>query len=293
MLGTELCKVLAADHEVAGLDIIRSQVSGRRSQVFYEGDITDPDRVDEVIEEARPDLVIHAAAWTDVDGCENDPDKAYAVNTDGTYNLVKSAGKRDIPFLLISTDFVFEGEKGTPYDEGEEGSPLSVYGKSKWRAEQLVKRALSRFAIVRTSWLYGAGGRNFVDTVIAKAKSGEALRVVNDQVGSPTYAGDLAKALKDLIAAVDGFSGEVYHISNSGQCSWYDFACRALEEAGVDAEVSEITSAELDRPAPRPKFSVMSTEKFSGIVGRKMRPWEDALREYINDWYGGSGDTSA
>ena len=178
MLGTELCKAFEADHRIAGMDVVRPQFTVCKLQAFYEASITDIERVREVFDKEKPELVIHAAAWTDVDGCENDPEKAYEINTAGTCNIAEASG-REIPIIFISTDFIFDGGKGTPYTESDIGRPLSVYGKTKWDAEEILKQDVPRYLIVRTSWLYGENGRNFVTAVLAKGKTEKHLKIVN------------------------------------------------------------------------------------------------------------------
>lgn len=285
MLGTELCGVLGAEHEIGGIDLVAPSVQCSMSDVFYEADITDAGKIKGIFDKERPDLVIHAAAWTDVDGCEKDPEKAYAVNAEGTKSIVKAAAGEGIPVVLVSTDFVFDGEKQSPYTEEDAAKPLSVYGKTKWEAEEAVKNGLSRYAVVRTSWLFGRNGKNFVNTIIEKSRTEKKLRIVNDQVGSPTYAKDLARALERLIETVGVPGKEMFHVSNSGQCSWFDFAREILsdvkETAGV--KVEPVTSSELARPAPRPGFSVLDNSKFQKTTEYEMRSWEDALKEYVDN----------
>ena len=256
--------------------------------MFYEASIEDPAAVKKIFDREKPEVVIHAAAWTDVDGCEEDPEKAYSVNTEGTRNIAEAAREAGSPVIFLSTDFVFNGKKSTPYTEEDTPDPLGIYGKTKGEAEKVLFELLADHVIVRTSWLYGSGGRNFVDTIIMKATDGEHLKVVNDQVGSPTYAKDLAGALKELITSA-GLSGrKTFHISNSGWCSWYDLALRALAEAkGTgSAGVEPVTSVELKRPASRPLFSVLDNSRFNEATGHRMRFWQEALAEYIRERYG-------
>ena len=298
MLGTELCEVLAKDHEVVGIDISKHYALNAMRYAFYEADITDSARIEEVFRLARPELVIHTAAWTDVDGCEKNPAKAYAVNAEGTKNIMFAMRHACLParqapcaLLYISTDFVFDGNKTNAYVETDSVGPLSIYGKSKLEGEKAIVGARLiaplRYAIVRTSWLFGTHGKNFVDTIIGKvgARLIAPLQVVNDQVGSPTYAKDLAEALSKLIAAPGALDGETYHLSNSGFCSWYDFAGKIFLEIGVSdtVTVKPIKSSELARPAARPKFSVLDNGKFVRATGHKMRPWQDALKAYLSE----------
>ncbi|MFC1644280.1 dTDP-4-dehydrorhamnose reductase [Candidatus Omnitrophota bacterium] len=289
MLGTELCEVFARENEIVGVDVIApSDASGRR-QVFYEASITDPDRIKEVFDKEKPELVIHAAAWTDVDGCERDPDKAYEVNALGTENVARASARTGkAPVIFISTDFVFDGEKGAPYTEEDEPCQINVYGRTKRAAEEVLERAQTDYAIVRTGWLYGKNGKNFVDTVIAKGKAEGHLRVVDDQAGSPTYTKDLARALKELVLSLNKFEKGIFHVSNSGRCSWYDFALEIFADVeNMDkVAVEAITSRELDRPAQRPRFSVLDNSRFQNLTGHRLRPWQEALADYISEHYG-------
>lgn len=283
MLGTELCAVLEPKHEVIGVDLAESQVISHRPRLFYKGNITDTEFISNVFEKEQPDIVIHAAAWTDVDGCEKDPQKADEANVKATRCLAEAAREQGIPVVLLSTDFVFDGDKKGPYTEKDKENPISVYGNSKFKAEKALKEILENSAIVRTSWLYGANGKNFVDTIITKAKTDKKLRVVGDQVGTPTCARDLSLALKYFVEKEEIKGKETYHVSNSGKCSWYAFAQEIIKIADIeDVEIEEITSAQLARPAKRPSFSVMDNSKFCYFTGHKMRSWQEALREYIN-----------
>jgi dTDP-4-dehydrorhamnose reductase len=283
MLGTDLCEVLGEAHEVDGMDLKDPSPGAGRPQDFYLADMTDQAAVEKVFSTARPELVIHTAAWTDVDGCELDPEKAGRMNTDGTRVVAEAAEKYGAAVILISTDFVFDGRKSAPYNVDDEVSPINVYGRTKLDAEEAVKSAVSRYAIVRTSWLYGRNGRNFVDTIIAKGREKGRLSVVDDQVGSPTYTVDLARALKALAESMYVEGQETFHVSNSGRCSWYGFAVRAVAEAGLhrDVAVDPIKFDALDRPARRPAFSVLDNTNFQAATGYAMRAWEDALKEFL------------
>jgi len=284
MLGREICKCFINSYKIIGLDIVNSQDTECRPQIFHEADITCPETIKKVFNKEKPDIVIHTAAWTDVDGCEGEPDKAYKVNTDGTSNVAKLVTSGKTPLIFISTDFVFDGEKRLPYTETDSARPLSVYGKSKWEAEKALQSIVNKYAIVRTSWLYGKGGKNFVDTVIAKGKTQGYLKVVNDQVGCPTYAKDLAGALKVIVENI-GISGEeIYHIANRGSCSWYEFASQILKNARLKkVTITPITSMELARPAARPAYSVLDNKKFITASRYKMRRWQEAVAEYIKE----------
>ena len=287
MLGTCLSEALRADHELIGIDVVRVKGRGSRVKRFYEASITDLQQIRDIFDKEKPDLVIHAAAWTDVDGCEKDPEKAYEINTDGTRNIAEASGKKDIPVIFISTDFVFDGKKGEPYIESDAGRPLGVYGRTKWQAEKILKNILTYYVIVRTSGLYGQNGGNFVDTIVRRAKAENRLRVVKDQIGSPTYAKDLTRALKEFIGIPGGFGQRVFHVSNSGWCSRYDLALRILDEIRIKEKVvvEPILSAELTGAAPRPAFSALDSSAFQEITGHRMRSWEEALADYIRERY--------
>jgi len=309
MLGVDLCQELAESYELYGLDVRRVQpapagVKGRpggpgspahetaggagRVQGFFECDITDAKKIRDVISNVKPDVVIHAAAMTDVDGCELDKEKAYRINTDGTANVALACKESGAVLIYISTDFVFDGKKRTPYKETDETTPLSVYGDSKLKGEEAVKKDPGRYFILRTSWLYGKHGKNFVDTIAGKAKTEKVLKVVDDQVGSPTYTVDLAEAICALINKVTSHKSQVtskdcgiYHVSNSGSVSWYEYAKEILKLAGSGTKVIPISSKELNAPAKRPAMSVLDNSKFIEFAGYKLRNWKDALKEYL------------
>ena len=240
-------------------------------------DVTSLNDTVKKIKEIKPDIVIHAAAFTNVDLCESEPEKAYLVNGIGTRNAAMACEETKCPILYISSDYVFDGAKGTPYNEWDEPNPVSVYGLSKLMGERFVSTLTNRFYIVRTSWLYGPDGKNFVDTVIRLLSEKESLQVVHDQHGSPTYTVDLAKKIRELLGRGYG----TYHITNTGSCTWYDFAVMIASKKGIKKPISPITSEEFNRPAKRPPYSVLANTllKLEGI--REARHWEEALQEYL------------
>lgn len=266
-LGSELVDLLSKDNEVYGFD-------------FEEMDITDKNCVIEIISEIAPDIVIHCAAFVDADGCETNIKDAFNVNTIGSGNVAIASKITKSTMVYISSDYVFDGEKNSPYLEYDIPNPISVYGISKYAGEQIVRHYLEKFFIVRTAWLYRRVGKNFVNTIINLAKDKKELKVVNDQVGSPTYVPDLAKAISTLIST--DYYG-IYHITNSGKVSWYEFTKKILKYADIkDVKVSPISSEELNRPAPRPKYSVLGSYNLEKKKIYKMRNWELALKDFFN-----------
>ena len=286
MLGIDLCEELRKCYNVAGVDLVRSPQSAVRS--FRKGDITDRRGIERIISEIKPDVVIHTAAMTDVDGCELDKAKAYKINADGTENVALACKKIDAILIYISTDFVFDGKKKGPYKEGDKTNPISVYGDSKLKGEEAIKKVLKKYFILRTGWLYGRHGRNFVENILEKAKREKVLRIVNDQVGSPTYTKDLAKALGVLVDKIlttynlQLTTYGIYHVSNSGSVSWYRYAKEILRLVKSKTPVTPISSEELARPALRPAMSVLDNSKFGRFAEFKMRHWKDALKEYLH-----------
>ena len=247
-------------------------------------DVTDGDTVLAAILRAAPDVVVHTAAWTDVDGCEGDPDRAFAVNAHGTRAVALACRAAGAACCYISTDYVFDGTKAGPYLEEDRPNPLSVYGASKLAGEAAVLASLDRFWIVRTSWLYGPGGRHFVRAILDKARAGDPLRVVDDQIGAPTSTRDVAEALVTLVATT---AYGTYHLTNAGACAWYDFALKILQLAGLDATpVKAISSSELDRPARRPANSRLRNSRWEALGQPPLRPWDEALQAYFRAEHG-------
>lgn len=279
MLGTELCRVLSANNEILGIGCTPAVLSPSSIQVLA-ADITQPDVITQAICDFHPDIVIHAAAYTDVDGCELNPDKAYLVNGIGTKNVAIACKKCGAKLVYISTDYVFDGEKTSPYNEDDVPNPINVYGQSKLEGEKYVVSLLDRWFIVRTAWLFGKHGKNFVTTISQLAQREDELKVVNDQVGCPTYCVDLAKEISRLIATEEY---GIYHITNKGYCSRYEFACDIVKLAGYFVKVIPITSRDLGRPASRPHNSVLAHHRLQHTIGDNIPAWQDALKRYIND----------
>jgi dTDP-4-dehydrorhamnose reductase len=263
-LGTALQAILIRD-ELLRLDL-------------PECDVTDPACVIDTVVEFHPDAVIHAAAMTDVEGCERNPELAFRVNTLGTQNLALACVRSGAAMIHISTNDVFDGRLGRPYYEWDIPSPQSVYAQSKAAAEFYVRTLLTRFYIVRTAWLYARGGNNFVTKIISAADQRGALKVVTDEVSTPTYAPDLAEAIARL-GRTDYYG--VFHFTNSGSCSRYDWARKILDLSGrAQVAVEPITSDQWQRAAPPPLYTPLVN--FTGAaLGITLRPWEEALREYF------------
>jgi dTDP-4-dehydrorhamnose reductase len=266
-LGSDLLRVLSPHHEVTGFS-------------HQELPVENIEAVLKKVFDVKPDLVVHAAAYTYVDDCEKNPEKAYLINALGTRNVVLASQKVRAKLLYISTDYIFDGEKKKPYFEFDPPNPLSVYGKSKLAGEWFVQNLLNEFYIVRTSWLYGLNGRNFVKTIFELAENKPFLEVVEDQVGSPTYTLDLAKKIAEIIES-DYFG--VYHITNQGYCSWFDFARKILKLSGVNKEVKPVKTEDFPRPAKRPKFSVLENFVLKNSGFSLLRNWEEALLDFLTE----------
>lgn len=268
MLGHDLVRRLSPDHDVFGKDI-------------DEFDITSPADCRDIIGTIGPEWVINAAAYTDVDGCEADRDLCFAVNAEGVKNVALCCRKEGIRIVHFSTDYVFDGTKGSPYLEGDVTNPINVYGESKLQGERYLRELSDHFILVRTAWLYGRNGKNFVRTILEKAKNFKTLDVVTDQVGSPTWTRDLSGAVKVLL---DGGHEGIFHLTNRGKCSWFDYTLKILQYAELkDVEVRPITSEKLTRRALRPGYSVLSSRKFSGLTNKTMRYWQIALSDFISE----------
>lgn len=266
MLGSDLCEVLASRHDVAGVDI-------------EDVDITMRDETRELVTKIAPNCVVHCAAYTDVDRSESEPDKAFLVNAQGTGNVALGCRDAGSTMVYISTDYVFDGRAKRPYREDDTPSPLGVYGASKLEGEKRVRETVPEHFIVRTSWLFGLHGRNFVDTIIRLGQDRDTLEVVNDQVGSPTFTRDLSRGLASVVGSNEFGT---YHACNDGTCSWLDFAQEILRAWGnAKTKVLPIDSAKLGRPAKRPAMSVLDTSLFQSTFGFSMPHWKDALAEYL------------
>jgi len=263
MLGKALMRQWKKD-EVTGLGSV-------------DADIRSPEQVAKIVRDSRPDWIILSAAYTDVDGCESNTDIAAAANTQGSINIAEAARDVGAKLLFISTDYVFDGKKTTPYEADDPRDPINVYGKTKADAEVGILKILPDACIVRTSWLFGPWGKCFPDTILKLAATRPELDVVDDQRGSPTYTFDLADA---VIALCRASAKGIVHVTNSGVCSWYEFASEVVRQAGAKTVVRPTTSDRFVRPAPRPAYSVLSSVSLNAH-GIHMRHWEKTLPDYL------------
>ena len=263
MLGQDVVRAArAANHEVVAL-------------AREELDVAHPRAVHETIGRERPNAVVNCAAWTDVDGAEADERAATDVNGYAAGDVAEAAAAVGAAIVHPSTDYVFDGESARPYVESDPVNPVNAYGRSKLAGEHSVAAANPRHFVVRSSWLFGAGGRNFVETMLGLASSGGPVLVVRDQVGCPTFTGHLAEALVRLL---DGESYGLHHIAAAGECSWFEFANEIFDRAGVETRAMSCTTDEFPRPARRPAYSVLRTERDYGF---ELPPWQDGLASYL------------
>jgi dTDP-4-dehydrorhamnose reductase len=252
------------------------EVTGLNSR---DADICDAGQVQSVVARTRPDWIVLAAAYTDVDGCETHQELAFAVNRDGAVNVARAAKRTGAGLLFLSSDYVFDGKEKSPYEIADSRNPQSVYGRSKAEAEVRLLEELPECCIVRASWLFGVGGKCFPDTILKLAASRRALDVVDDQRGSPTYCPDLARAIIQLCS--NDASG-IVHVTNTGDCSWFEFAREIVKEAGLTTEVRPVSTQQMARPAQRPAYSVLSATSLRNW-GIEMPSWQDALRRYLQE----------
>ena len=264
-----------------GYDVV-NELTGRGIEAvgvdIDEMDITDASSVDKVIKETSPDAVIHCAAYTAVDAAEENQELCRRVNADGPRNIARVCKELDIKMMQISTDYVFAGEGDNFWKPEDEGRPQSVYGQTKYEGELAVRELLDKYFIVRIAWVFGINGKNFVRTMLNLAKTHDTIRVVNDQFGSPTYTYDLARLLADMVVT-DKYG--IYHATNEGTCSWYEFACAIFKEAGVDVKVVPVTTEEYGAKAKRPANSRMDNSKLTEKGFERLPAWQDALARYV------------
>jgi dTDP-4-dehydrorhamnose reductase len=273
MLGHEVVKTLEmGGHEVWGTDI-----SSNDDRL----DITRQDQIRYALASFRPAWVINCAAYTNVDMAEEHEEQALGLNAKGPDLLAHACRKRAVRLLHISTDYVFDGTKGKPYVEEDTTNPINVYGVSKLAGENAIRHQMEDYVIIRTQWLIGYNGRNFVSTILSAAQINESLRVVNDQWGSPTFAPDLAKAIMQLM---EMDARGIYHVCNRGKATWFDLAKKAIELVGLGTQVIPVSTSEFPRPAKRPSYSILSTKKFTAKTGKLMPIWQASLENYVHDF---------
>jgi dTDP-4-dehydrorhamnose reductase len=266
MLGTDLVSQLKIKHEIIGLD--KDEIN-----------IVSAAECKQAIKENVPDIIINAAAYTDVDGCETNKEECFAVNAEAVRNIAEACRDKNIRIIHFSTDYVFDGTGSEPYSEEHTCNPINTYGRSKLAGEIYLQRLSDNYLLIRSSWLYGKNGNNFVRKIIEKAEKVNKLEVVDDQIGSPTYTKDLATAI-DLL--LDRSITGIFHLTNRGNCSWFQFAVKILQEAAIKGvQVAPIKSDKLMRPARRPLYSVLSNQKFIQETGKTMQPWQLALQDYL------------
>lgn len=269
MLGSDMGEILSLkDYQVTSVD-------------YPEVDITNKTSVVKTMAEAQPEIVVNCAAYTDVDGCETNIETAFAVNAEGVKNIAEACKKIKAKLIHYSTDYIFDGGKKQPYNESDAPSPLNVYGQAKLKGEYYITGILKDYLILRTSWLFGKKGNNFVTTILRLAKERKELKVVNDQIGSPTYTMDLTQATESLIT---NMARGIFNVTNTGRCSWYEFAGKILEFAIVKGvKILPIVSNELTVSAKRPRNSILDNAKFNSLSQFKMPRWEDALKSFLTE----------
>lgn len=266
MLGSDLLRELKGDEVVPATS--------------RDADIRDLGQVRTLVTRTKPDWIVLTAAYTDVDGSERNPEQAFSINAKGTENVAKIAQEHGVRLFYISTDYLFDGTSGQPYEPDDPIAPLNVYGQSKAAGEKAIRENHTKWCIARTSWLFGTSGVSFPEKILRAAETRPELTVVRDQVGSPTFTRDLAWAIRDLVR-MDARG--TLNVTNAGSCSWFEFAGEILRQAGRDSvRLSPITAAEAGRPAKRPAYSVLSPNSLR-TRGLTMRPWEEALSAYLKE----------
>ena len=265
MLGSDLMAQFKHRHEVIGMDL-------------DEIDITSASECRKVVTENNPQLIINAAAYTNVDACETDREACFAVNAEAVKNIAEACRGNNITVIHYSTDYVFDGNGSRPYREDDPCKPINMYGASKLAGEKHLSALTNNFIIIRTAWLYGAHGKNFVQAILDRARATGKLTVVDDQTGSPTCTRDLAAATELL---VDKNARGIFHVTNRGSCTWFDFARKILKEARLETvELLPMKTSDLQRAAKRPAYSVLGMQKFITTTGKTMQPWQLAFQDY-------------
>ncbi|MDD5772587.1 MAG: dTDP-4-dehydrorhamnose reductase [bacterium] len=290
MLGADLCEILRGNKkfEVVPFYGPVSEGIGHRAKGIEQDkeviiDITNQIETEAEIVKSKPDVIIHTAAYTDVDGCELNKEKAYLINSTGTQNVALAAKKSGAFLIYISTDYVFNGEGKRPYRENDTPDPMSIYGKTKLDGEKFVQNILEEWAIIRISWLFGKNGKNFIKAILNQMAKSQILKVVDDQIGSPTYTKDLSKGINYFIQK--GCETGIYHLTNQGFCSWFEFAKKIVELTGNAGKITvePINSLQLTRPAKRPHNSVLENYAWKSKGYPLLQNWEDALKEYLKE----------
>jgi dTDP-4-dehydrorhamnose reductase len=262
-----------------GRDVMLAAGNAGHQVVGYghaELDVADPASASAKVEGERPDVIINCAAWTDVDGAEEHEEEATRINGEGAGNVAAAAASVGASVVYLSSDYVFDGSKGAPYVETDQTAPLSAYGRSKLAGEEATRMANKRHFVVRSAWLFGIGGRNFVETMLRLAADHGEVLVVRDQVGSPTYTWHLAYGIVRLI---EGVEFGIHHMAAAGSCSWYEFAREIFDQAKVECKVMSATTEMLGRPAPRPAFSALTSQREHAI---ELPSWQDGLAAYLS-----------
>ena len=272
-LGKKIIDILGKDHQLVLTD-------------FDNMDITDIDIVKKVVEKEKPDYIIHAAAYTAVDKAEENVELCRKINAIGAKNVATVAKEYDIKLIYISTDYVFDGKKNTPYSESDEPKPISVYGLTKYEGEEFIRKICDKYYIIRVAGLFGElpaehTGTNFVEAMLRLAGEKPNLNVVNDQIGSPTYTGDLAEIIAKIMTKTPEFG--TYHFSGDGACSWYDFAKEIFLQTKINVDLKPITSNQYPQKAKRPRYSYLNKSKIENVLSIKARPWQKMLAEYLSN----------
>ncbi|MDR2721625.1 MAG: dTDP-4-dehydrorhamnose reductase [Coriobacteriaceae bacterium] len=279
-LGCELSRLLETGYAEIGAIPNAYQGAEVTKTDVADLDITDNLAVQHFVSQGKFDLIINCAAMTNVDGCEEHEEAAYRINAEGAKNLAAAAAQQDAKIVHISTDYVFSGDDATDRIESDAPDPQSAYGRTKLAGERLVAQANARHFVIRTAWLYGYVGKNFVKTILKLAQETGAIKVVDDQVGKPTSANDLAcEILK--IAETENYG--IYHCTNNGTCSWFDFACAIVDGAHISCEKTPCSTQDFPRPAKRPAFSSLQNKHLQDTIGDEMRTWQDALDNYLKN----------
>jgi len=280
MLGHDLARVLKDSHQIFGVG--RKKRSFGNGIKYFRCDLLNPSDLQKIVKQVRPDVVIHSAGKTQVDDCELNPLEAYSENVLATQFLVKALKPYRPRFIHVSSDYVFDGKKKSPYVESDSPAPLSAYGATKFLGEEAVRNSGLSWVIVRTSWLYGLNGPNFVETMLRMGRDRDVLNVVTDQKGSPTYTKDLAFAIKKIVE--EKKSRGIFNVTNSGVTNWNAYAKAILKESGLNhIKVLGIKARDFNRPAPRPENSVLDNSKFQKTFRFKARNWQAALKDYLKE----------